>query len=85
MDAVVKQHPLYGQLSQLDDAIAAINLSATAPHVPLSAAQIASETAQLNRQLRDAQNRANKILAAKAARLRQARRQAVRPHWRRRA
>ncbi len=65
MDAVVKQHPLYGQLSQLDDAIAAINLSAAAPHVPLSASQIARETAQLNRQLRDAQNRTNKILAAK--------------------
>lgn len=65
MDAVIKHHPLYGQLAQLDDAIAAINLAATAPRVPLSAAQIASETAQLNRQLRDAQNRANKILAQK--------------------
>ncbi|HEY1655422.1 MAG TPA: hypothetical protein VGF86_09935 [Candidatus Tumulicola sp.] len=65
MDAVVKQHPLYGQLSQLDDAIAAINLTAAAPHVPLSASQIARETGQLNRELRDAQARANKILAAK--------------------
>jgi hypothetical protein len=65
MDAVIKHHPLYGQLSQLNDAIAAINLEAAAPHVPLSASQIARETAQLNRELRDAQNRANKILAQK--------------------
>lgn len=65
MDAVIKHHPLYGQLSQLNDAIAAINLEAAAPRVPLSASQIARETAQLNRELRDAQNRANKILAQK--------------------
>src|SRR5579872_7206205 len=58
MDAVIKHHPLYGQLSQLDDAIAAINLEAAAPRVPLGASQIARETAQLNRELRDAQNRA---------------------------
>ncbi|MEO6834407.1 MAG: OmpH family outer membrane protein [Candidatus Tumulicola sp.] len=65
VDAVLKHHPLYSQLSQLDDAIAAINLAAAAPHVPRSAAAISRETAQLNRQLRDAQNRANKILAQK--------------------
>lgn len=65
VDDVIKHHPLYAQLSQLNDAIAAINLAAAAPHVPLSASQIARETDQLNRQLRDAQNRANKILAEK--------------------
>jgi hypothetical protein len=65
MDAVIKHHPLYPQLAQIDDAIAAINLAAAAPHVPLSASQIARETQQLNVQLRDAQNRANKILALK--------------------
>lgn len=62
---VVKHHPLYGQLSQLDDAIAAINLQSVAPHVPLGASQIAAQTAQLNRELYDAQMRANKILAQK--------------------
>ncbi|MBV8067826.1 MAG: OmpH family outer membrane protein [Candidatus Eremiobacteraeota bacterium] len=62
---VVKHHPLYAQLSQLDDAIAAINLQSVAPRVPLGAAQIASQTAELNRELRDAQIRANKILAQK--------------------
>jgi hypothetical protein len=65
LDDVVKHHPLYAQLSQLDDAIAAINLAAAAPQVPRTAAQIAQQTAELNRELRDAQIRANKILAQK--------------------
>jgi hypothetical protein len=62
---VVKHHPLYAQLSQLDDSIAAINLQYTAPAVPLGASQIAAQTAELNRELRAAQIRANKILAQK--------------------
>jgi len=65
MDEVVKHHPLYSQLSQLDNAIATINLEVVAPHVPLGAAQIAAQTAELNRELRAAQIRANKILAQK--------------------
>jgi hypothetical protein len=65
LDEVVKHHPLYPQLSQLDDAIAAINLQAAAPQVPLSGAQIARQTAELNRELRAAQERTNKILARK--------------------
>jgi hypothetical protein len=65
VDDVVKHHPLYPQLSQLDDAIAAINLQSAAPHVPLGAAQIAAQTAELNRELRAAQIRANAILAQK--------------------
>ena len=65
MDEVVKHHPLYPALTQLDDAIAAINLQSAGPHVPLSAAQLAAQTAELNRQLRAAQVRANTILAQK--------------------
>lgn len=65
VDEVVKHHPLYSQLGQLDDAIAAINLQAAAPHVPLSASQIAQQTQELNRELQAAQLRANKILAQK--------------------
>jgi Outer membrane protein (OmpH-like) len=65
LDEVVKHHPLYPQLSQIDDAIAAINLSAAAPRVPLSASQIAKQTAILNGELRAAQNRANTILSQK--------------------
>ena len=57
LDEVVKHHPLYPQLSQIDDAIASINLSAAAPRVPLSASQIAKQTAILNGELRAAQGR----------------------------
>jgi Outer membrane protein (OmpH-like) len=78
IDDVVKRHPLYGQLSQLDDAIAAINLQSVAPRVPLGAAQIAAQTAQLNRELHDAQVRANKILAQKQRDYEQRETQAVR-------
>jgi len=65
LDDIVKRHPLYGQLAQLDDAIAALNLAALGPHVPQSAAQIAGETKDLNAQLKAAQARANKIIGQK--------------------
>ncbi|MGC2407146.1 MAG: OmpH family outer membrane protein [Candidatus Cybelea sp.] len=65
LDDVVKAHPLYAQLTQLDDAIAAINLQVVAPQVPLSSKQITAQVAVLNGQLRAAQDRANKILAQK--------------------
>ncbi|MGB6520714.1 MAG: hypothetical protein WBE83_02950 [Candidatus Cybelea sp.] len=65
LDEAVKRHPLYPQLSQIDDAIAAINLRSSGPHVPLTARQITTQTAELNRELRAAQGRANKILAQK--------------------
>jgi len=65
LDDAVKHDPLYPQLSQLDGAIAAIDLQFAAPQVPLGARQIAAQTAELNRELRAAQNRANKILAQK--------------------
>jgi hypothetical protein len=65
MDEVVKHHPLYAQLSQLNAAIAAIDLQSASSNVPRSAAEVASATQQLNVQLRQAQDRANKILAQK--------------------
>ena len=77
LDEVVKHDPLYPQLKQLDDGIAAINLAAAAPRVPLSASQIAGQTTVLNRQLRDAQNRANAILAQKQQQYAGGERQAV--------
>lgn len=67
LDEVVKHDPLYPQLGQLDDAIAAIALRASAPAVPRSAAQIAADTKTLNAELRAAQDRANRILAQKQA------------------
>lgn len=65
LDEAVKHHPLYSQLSQLDDAIAAITLQSAGPAVPLGAQQIAAQTRELNRELRAAGDRANKILAEK--------------------
>ena len=62
---VVNHHPLHAQLSQLDDAIAAINLQSAISQVPLGAAQITARTAELNRELQAAQARANAILAQK--------------------
>ena len=74
----MKHHPLYPQLSQLDSAIAAIDLQFAAPQVPLGARQIAAQTGELNRELRAAQNRANKILAQKQRVYAQREAQAVR-------
>ena len=56
---------MYGQLSQMDDAIAAINLAAMGPQVPRSAAAVAADVKDLNAQLKAAQDRANKVLAQK--------------------
>src|SRR5579862_5339982 len=67
LDAIVKKHPLYGQLSQIDDAIAAINLASLGPHVPKSAAELAKDTTELNKELQAAQQRANTILTQKQA------------------
>jgi len=68
LDEVVKHHPLYPQLAQLDDAIAAINLAASGPHVPLSAGQMQAQIKELNANLAAAQERANKIIAEKETR-----------------
>jgi hypothetical protein len=77
LDEVVKHHPLYAQLTQLDDAIAAINLQVATPQVPLTAKQITAQVAVLNRELRAAQDRANKILAQKQRDYAQREQQAV--------
>ncbi|HTU69067.1 MAG TPA: hypothetical protein VMF11_02005 [Candidatus Baltobacteraceae bacterium] len=65
VDDVIRHDPLYPQLQQLNDAIAAINFEAALPHAPLSPAQIAVQTKDLNEQLQAAQNRANAIIASK--------------------
>jgi hypothetical protein len=77
VDEAVKKHPLYPQLTQLDDAIAVINLQFAGPKVPLSAKQIVAQTGVLNRELRAAQDRANKILAQKQRDYAQREQQAV--------
>lgn len=66
IQAAIKKHPLYPQLSQLQDSIDALNLkSLGAAAVPRTAAQIAKETQELNRELKAAQQRANTLLRQK--------------------
>ena len=65
---VIKKHPLYPQLSQLQDSIDALNLKALgASAVPQTPAQIAKATQELNHELQQAQDRANTILHQKQA------------------
>ncbi|MBC5829152.1 MAG: hypothetical protein GIW98_03040 [Candidatus Eremiobacteraeota bacterium] len=65
LDDVVKKHPLYGQLAQLDSNIDALNLKALGPGPAASGADIARETDALNRELNDARNNTNRILKQK--------------------
>ncbi|MBV9271510.1 MAG: hypothetical protein JO165_10465, partial [Candidatus Eremiobacteraeota bacterium] len=65
VDDVVKKHPLYGQLSQIEDAMNALQLQSLGPAVPGTGAQIAVETRRLNAELRSAQDRANATLRQK--------------------
>ena len=65
MDEVVKKHPLYGQLSQLDSNIDALNLRTLSPSVPKTGAEIARESAELNRELDTARSHANAVLQQK--------------------
>ena len=65
LDDVVKKHPLYGQLSQLDSNIDALNLRTLAPAVPKTGTEIARESAELNRELDTARTHANAVLQQK--------------------
>src|SRR5579884_1137061 len=68
IDEVLKKHPLYPRLAQLQDSIDALNLKALgAAAVPRTSAQIAAETKELNRELKNAQARANALLRQKQA------------------
>ncbi|HEX5275061.1 MAG TPA: OmpH family outer membrane protein [Candidatus Rubrimentiphilum sp.] len=66
MEEVLKKHPLYPQLSQIDDSIDALGLhSLGAGAVPHTGKQIAVQTKELNAELKAAQDRANLILRQK--------------------
>jgi hypothetical protein len=66
LEDAIKLHPLYPQLAQLQDSIDALNLKALgAAAVPQTPEQIAKATAELNRELKQAQERANAILRQK--------------------
>ena len=79
VEDVIKKHPLYPQLSQLQDSIDALNLKALgAAAVPRTSAQIAQETKELNNELKQAQDRANTILRQKQADYQQREQAAIR-------
>jgi hypothetical protein len=66
LEEVLKKHPLYQQLSQIDDSIDALGLrSLGAGAVPHTGKQIAVQTKELNAELKAAQDRANGILRQK--------------------
>lgn len=68
IDDIVKKHPLYPQLSQIQDAIDALDLKSLGPGaIPRTSAQIAQQTKELNNELIQAQNRATQILQQKRA------------------
>jgi hypothetical protein len=66
IEEVLKKHPLYPQLSQIDDSIDALGLNSLgAGAVPHTGKQIAVQTKELNAELKAAQDRANVILRQK--------------------
>ena len=65
MDDVLKRHPLYAQLAQIDSAIDALGLRSLGPAVPATGAALSREARALNVQLKAAQDRANAILRQK--------------------
>lgn len=79
LDEAVKHHPLYPQLSQIDDAIDALGLRSLGKGaVPRTGRQIAQETRELNHELQAAQDRANALLRQKQADYAQREQQAIR-------
>ncbi len=66
VDEVLKKHPLYPQLSQIQDAIDALGLKSLGPApAGRTQTQIAQQTRELNRELVQAQEHANAILRQK--------------------
>ncbi|MBV8727766.1 MAG: hypothetical protein JO233_08270 [Candidatus Eremiobacteraeota bacterium] len=78
LDEVVKKHPLYPQLAQIDASIDALNLRTLSPGVSRTGAEISSETAELNRELSAARTRANTLLQQKQRDYAQREQQAIR-------
>jgi len=65
MDELVHKHPLYDQLARYDRSIEAFDLTSTAPSVATPDPQLAAREQRLERELSDAANRTNKLLAQK--------------------
>jgi hypothetical protein len=65
IDALVHVHPLYTQLAQTERSIDALNLRSLGPGVGSTGSSLASEDAELNKELTNASNRTRDILNQK--------------------
>jgi hypothetical protein len=65
MDDLVKRHPLYGELSRLDDDMAALQLKSVGGQVALSPADLERERRELQKELEAATDRARAALKQK--------------------
>lgn len=65
LDEVVKHDPLYPQLSNIDQAIAMVELVGASPRIPRSATEVARESAALKSEMQAAQARTSEIVARK--------------------
>ncbi|HZO93829.1 MAG TPA: hypothetical protein VFB22_08650 [Candidatus Baltobacteraceae bacterium] len=65
MDELVKKHPLYDQLARYDRSIDAFDLTTTAPAVASPDPKLLAREQTLERELSDAANRTNHLLAQK--------------------
>lgn len=65
MDALVKAHPLYPQLAQIERSIDALSLRTLGPDVAQTGSSLSQQDAELQRELTAASERTNKIIAEK--------------------
>jgi hypothetical protein len=65
MDELVHKHPLYDQLAHYERSIDAFDLTSTAPQVAASDPELRKREADLQKQLNDAADRTQKLLAQK--------------------
>lgn len=77
MNDLVKHHPLYPQLAQYNDSIAALNLNATVPQVAASNPELAKQEAELQKELETAATRTKTLLDEKSKEYQQKEAQAI--------
>jgi hypothetical protein len=65
MEELVQKHPLYDQLSRYDRSIEAFDLTSTAPQVARADPHLAERERALQKELRDAADRTQKLLGQK--------------------
>jgi hypothetical protein len=65
MDALVKKHPLYPELTHLDEDVQALQLKSVGPEIAQSGSDIAQQEKLLQKELDTAAERTNKVLAQK--------------------